>query len=102
MKPPLPTYPHHLDDALQLGTLSSLQIETVIYAFQRFGGAVLEDGSRPGFFLGDGAGVGCVSRLIQHSAFPDTVSQKGPPARSLRLRAFAHGRQPRAVGVRLV
>jgi hypothetical protein len=39
-------------------TVSNAQLETVAYALQRFYGERLEDGSRAGFFLGDGAGVG--------------------------------------------
>lgn len=38
--------------------VSNAQLETVTYAMQRFTGEKLEDGSRAGFFLGDGAGVG--------------------------------------------
>lgn len=38
--------------------ISNAQLETVTYAMQRFTGERLEDGSRAGFFLGDGAGVG--------------------------------------------
>jgi len=81
MSPPVPTYKHKLTEAVKSGTLSSLQvrllahsaasdtwrasdarvcaqIESVIYAFQRFEGPRLPDGSRAGFVLGDGAGVG--------------------------------------------
>jgi hypothetical protein len=42
----------------QSKTISNLQLETVVYAMQRFEGPRLPDGSRAGFFLGDGAGVG--------------------------------------------
>lgn len=38
--------------------MSNLQLETVIYAMQRYEGPRLPDGARAGFFLGDGAGVG--------------------------------------------
>lgn len=38
--------------------LSDAQLESVAYAVQRFSGKRLPDGSRAGFFLGDGAGVG--------------------------------------------
>lgn len=58
---------HHLDDVVARGELSSLQLETVVYANLSFGkrlrlpeaqeGAA-ESGPRAGFFLGDGAGVG--------------------------------------------
>ena len=57
VSPPLPTYQHHLQDAVASGALSNLQIESIIYAFQRFQHH-LDDGSRMGFMLGDGAGVG--------------------------------------------
>ena len=50
------------------GTISSLQLESVIYAFQRFGGPKLPDGSRAGFWLGDGAGVG-KGRQLAAAAF---------------------------------
>ena len=60
MTPPKPTYAHHLGAAVASGALSSLQLESIIYACQRFEGPRLTDGkqSRAGFFLGDGAGVG--------------------------------------------
>ncbi len=58
MVPPKPTYVHHLGAAVASGALSSLQLECVIYAFQRFNGHRLATGARAGFFLGDGAGVG--------------------------------------------
>jgi hypothetical protein len=44
-------------DDIAAGRLSNAQLETVLYAFQRFA-RLLPDGSRAGFFLGDGAGVG--------------------------------------------
>jgi hypothetical protein len=40
------------------GAISNAQLETVVYALQRFFGEKLPDGARAGFFLGDGAGVG--------------------------------------------
>jgi hypothetical protein len=62
MCPPQPTYKHHLGPAVASGALSSLQLESVVYACQRFAGRRLGDdpknGPRAGFFLGDGAGVG--------------------------------------------
>jgi hypothetical protein len=58
MRPPQPTYAHHLHAAVSSGALSSLQLETVVYACQRFAGPRLGGGERAGFFLGDGAGVG--------------------------------------------
>ena len=39
------------------GLLSALQLEAVAYAAQRHG-TVMEDGTRAGFLIGDGAGVG--------------------------------------------
>lgn len=39
-------------------TISNLQLETIVYAMQRFEGPRLQNGDRAGFFLGDGAGVG--------------------------------------------
>jgi hypothetical protein len=44
--PPLPTYQHHLQDAVGSGALSSLQIETVIYACQRHN-VTLDSGQGP-------------------------------------------------------
>jgi hypothetical protein len=76
MCPPKPTYKHHLGAAVATGALSSLQLESVIYACQRFegprlplSGVAAPTGApgasssssvppRAGFFLGDGAGVG--------------------------------------------
>ena len=55
---------HHSEHALSMQPeakarlISDAQLETVAYAVQRFYGERLEDGSRAGFFLGDGAGVG--------------------------------------------
>ncbi|KAL8195817.1 hypothetical protein R6Q57_025570 [Mikania cordata] len=58
VQPPEPTYDIKTKDHLEtLKTLSCLQIETVVYACQRHL-QHLESGSRAGFFLGDGAGVG--------------------------------------------
>jgi hypothetical protein len=60
--PPEITYQHHLQQVAQTGALSSPQLETVIYAQQRYESypACKENNTneRPGFFLGDGAGVG--------------------------------------------
>lgn len=38
--------------------ISNAQLETVVYALQRFSGPPLDGGYKAGFFLGDGAGVG--------------------------------------------
>jgi hypothetical protein len=57
---PLPpaTFQHSLHDIVNARLLSDAQLETVIYASQKFHGSRLPDGKRAGFFLGDGAGVG--------------------------------------------
>lgn len=57
---PLPeiTFEHSLDDLVFNGTLSEAQLESVVYASQKFHGPKLPSGHRAGFFLGDGAGVG--------------------------------------------
>ena len=69
------------------GELSSAQLETVIYANQRFQAPQLPDGSRPGFFLGDGAGVGkgalsapCIPIVTVSSSLrvPCTVIKRSP------------------------
>jgi len=52
---PKPIFKHGLEEDIKLGRLSDAQVETVIYANMRF---VLTERPRPGFFLGDGAGVG--------------------------------------------
>ncbi|KAK9077668.1 hypothetical protein SSX86_006005 [Deinandra increscens subsp. villosa] len=58
VQPPEPTYDLKTKDYLETSnTLSCLQIETLVYACQRHL-QHLESGSRAGFFLGDGAGVG--------------------------------------------
>ena len=44
-------------DVVKEGKLSNLQLEAVAYANMCFG-KNLEDGSRRGFFIGDGAGIG--------------------------------------------
>ncbi|PSC70731.1 strawberry notch [Micractinium conductrix] len=56
---PLPEaiFQHSLDDCVEGRLLSDAQLETVIYANQKFQ-LRLQDGKRAGFFLGDGAGVG--------------------------------------------
>ncbi|KAJ9551193.1 hypothetical protein OSB04_015238 [Centaurea solstitialis] len=58
VQPPEPTYDLQTKDFLETSkVLSCLQIETLVYACQRHL-QHLENGSRAGFFLGDGAGVG--------------------------------------------
>ncbi|PRW58205.1 strawberry notch-like [Chlorella sorokiniana] len=54
--PPDITYQLAAHDQL-VGCLSALQLESVVYACQRHQ-QMLPDGSRAGFFIGDGAGVG--------------------------------------------
>ncbi len=44
--PPVPTYRHHIGPCVAAGMLSDAQIETVIYANQRFELPPLADGAR--------------------------------------------------------
>lgn len=57
VQPPDVSYQLHLDELVQGGGLSGLQLESITYACQRHE-QLLPDGSRAGFFIGDGAGVG--------------------------------------------
>ncbi|KAF6136595.1 hypothetical protein GIB67_016051 [Kingdonia uniflora] len=58
VQPPEPTYDLQIKDSLEISnSLSCLQIETIIYSCQRHL-QQLPDGTRAGFFIGDGAGVG--------------------------------------------
>lgn len=58
VQPPEPTYDLKIKDHLEISNaLSCLQIETIIYASQRHL-QKLQNGTRAGFFVGDGAGVG--------------------------------------------
>lgn len=58
VQPPEPTYDLQIKDDLEsLKALSCLQIETLVYASQRHL-QHLPNGTRAGFFIGDGAGVG--------------------------------------------
>ncbi|KAL8209836.1 hypothetical protein R6Q57_006568 [Mikania cordata] len=58
VQPPEPTYDLKIKDYLETSkVLSCLQIETLVYACQRHLHH-LDNGTRAGFFLGDGAGVG--------------------------------------------
>ncbi|XP_010537824.1 PREDICTED: protein strawberry notch [Tarenaya hassleriana] len=58
VQPPEPTYNLKIKDELERSkALSCLQIETLVYACQRHL-QHLADGTRAGFFVGDGAGVG--------------------------------------------
>ena len=45
-------------DDVEDGSLSDAQFESVVYATMKFNSPPLAGGKRPGFFLGDGAGVG--------------------------------------------
>ena len=57
--PPVPAYEHSLRDIVENGGLSSLQMESVVYACMRHEMRLPgEKQARAGFFLGDGAGVG--------------------------------------------
>ncbi|XP_010429815.1 PREDICTED: protein strawberry notch-like [Camelina sativa] len=58
VQPPEPTYDLKIKEELERSkALSCLQIETLVYACQRHL-QHLADGTRAGFFVGDGAGVG--------------------------------------------
>lgn len=58
VQPPEPTYELVIREEMEKsGALSCLQLETIVYASQRHM-QHLADGTRAGFFLGDGAGVG--------------------------------------------
>ncbi|XP_030471562.2 protein FORGETTER 1 isoform X2 [Syzygium oleosum] len=58
VQPPEPTYDMKIKDKLETSKLlSCLQIETLVYACQRHL-QHLANGTRAGFFVGDGAGVG--------------------------------------------
>jgi hypothetical protein len=58
--PPDISYEHHLQEVAETGALSAPQLEAITYAMQRYDSDVLDEEKmeRPGFFLGDGAGVG--------------------------------------------
>ena len=56
-KPPDDALADISPDVVKEGKLSNLQLEAVAYANMCFG-KNLEDGSRRGFFIGDGAGIG--------------------------------------------
>ena len=57
VQPPDITYELAMQDVIDRGHLSSLQLESIVYACQRHR-LSLGDGTRAGFFIGDGAGVG--------------------------------------------
>ncbi|CAM9150539.1 unnamed protein product, partial [Discosporangium mesarthrocarpum] len=57
VQPPDVTYRHHLPPET-VENLSCVQMESVIYAGQKFEQGRLEKGHRRGFLVGDGAGVG--------------------------------------------
>lgn len=64
-------FEHGLDDAVAAGTLSSLQMESIIYASVKHEQR-LRGGQRAGFFLGDGPGVGKgrqIAGLVSFSLF---------------------------------
>lgn len=50
-----------MQDDWEGGKISNAQLESVAYAMQRFKADPLPDGSKPGFFLGDGAGAKAVT-----------------------------------------
>ena len=53
------TYQLHIDDVIQAGLLSGLQLESIVYACQRHE-ETLPDGCRAGFFIGDGECTGAI------------------------------------------
>ena len=56
--PPDPTYTPSLPESIaKRGILSDAQLENIIYAGQAHA-QTLPDGTRKGFFIGDGTGVG--------------------------------------------
>ncbi|KAK9819870.1 hypothetical protein WJX72_003467 [[Myrmecia] bisecta] len=57
VEPPDITYTLHMQDVLDKRLLSGLQLESIVYACQRHE-QMLPNGTRAGFFIGDGAGVG--------------------------------------------
>ncbi|PIA37650.1 hypothetical protein AQUCO_03000300v1 [Aquilegia coerulea] len=58
VQPPEPTYDLKIKEEIEVSNaLSCLQIETIVYACQRHL-QKLQNGTRAGFFVGDGAGVG--------------------------------------------
>jgi P-loop containing NTP hydrolase pore-1 len=57
VEPPDITYELGIRELADAGVLSALQLESITYACQRHE-QHLPDGSRAGFFIGDGAGVG--------------------------------------------
>lgn len=50
-----------MQDDWEGGKISNAQLESVAYAMQRFKADPLPGGSKPGFFLGDGAGAKAVT-----------------------------------------
>ncbi|BDA46474.1 Protein strawberry notch homolog 1 [Coccomyxa sp. Obi] len=57
VEPPDVTYQLQIQDVVESGALSGLQLESIVYACQRHE-QFLPDKSRCAFFIGDGAGVG--------------------------------------------
>lgn len=58
VQPPDVKYKHHIADCVDDRQISDAQLETVVYSMMRFNIERLTGAPRPGFFLGDGAGVG--------------------------------------------
>lgn len=63
MAAPEITYKHSLPDETVSGGISDLQLESVVYAGQMHE-TFSADGTRKGFLLGDGAGVGSECALL--------------------------------------
>lgn len=78
-------------DDVEEGLLSDAQFESVVYATMKFNSPPLVGGKRPGFFLGDGAGVGKgrqIAALIkQHFAEGGTRALWVSVSQDLRLDA---------------
>ena len=90
--PPDITYrPHLAPEIITRGLLSDIQLERVIYAGQRHEQR-LADGSRAGFFVGDGTGVG-KGRILPESS--RTTGIRGDSARcgsrSIMIFSNPHG-----------
>jgi len=84
-------YEHHIQPAVDNGTISNVQLETIVYASKRFEQRLPTTdgtlGARMGFFLGDGAGIGKVrgarARVTRchHCCFFSVVRGRWSPRR---------------------
>lgn len=64
VEPPDITYQLHIQDLVEEGKLSGLQLESIVYACQRHD-QLLPSGDRCGFFIGDGEHLLILSSLDQ-------------------------------------